>query len=384
MKKLLFISIVLLALVTSCTSGTSIDIKMYEGKDSTGIVVSRLAVNKLVPIDTLYLKRGQAEISIDINEKSPEFVYLTSDNGRRVSILLSKGEKVSVELNSNGELLNVQGSPESLLLQQVEADQQAFAIAFDSLSVALNSAMEIGDQKARERINKELGALYVAHKQKAIKYIYAHPKSMTVIPVIFQNVAENLPLFSEYTDAILFERVYDSLRTQYSGSPYLVSLMGEIEKRKNLLQMETFLSMAQSTDFPEIILPDANSQQQHLSSLQGNVILLYFWDPQNDGMKLYNTDLIPIYEKYHSKGFQIYQVAITTNKTDWAIYLKGQPLPWINVCDIAADNSYAAAVYNVTELPASFLISKDGTIVSKNVFDVKALEKEVAKLVSAK
>ena len=384
MKKLLFISIVLLALVTSCTSGTSIDIKMYEGKDSTGIVVSRLAVNKLVPIDTLYLKRGQAEISIDINEKSPEFVYLTSDNGRRVSILLSKGEKVSVELNSNGELLNVQGSPESLLLQQVEADQQAFAIAFDSLSVALNSAMEIGDQKARERINKELGALYVAHKQKAIKYIYAHPKSMTVIPVIFQNVAENLPLFSEYTDAILFERVYDSLRTKYSGSPYLVSLMGEIEKRKNLLQMETFLSMAQSTDFPEIILPDANSQQQHLSSLQGNVILLYFWDPQNDGMKLYNTDLIPIYEKYHSKGFQIYQVAITTNKTDWAIYLKGQPLPWINVCDIAADNSYAAAVYNVTELPASFLISKDGTIVSKNVFDVKALEKEVAKLVSAK
>ena len=384
MKKLLFISIVLLALVTSCTSGTSIDIKMYEGKDSTGIVVSRLAVNKLVPIDTLYLKRGQAEISIDINEKSPEFVYLTSDNGRRVSILLSKGEKVSVELNSNGELLNVQGSPESLLLQQVEADQQAFAIAFDSLSVALNSAMEIGDQKARERINKELGALYVAHKQKAIKYIYAHPKSMTVIPVIFQNVAENLPLFSEYTDAILFERVYDSLRTQYLGSPYLVSLMGEIEKRKNLLQMETFLSMAQSTDFPEIILPDANSQQQHLSSLQGNVILLYFWDPQNDGMKLYNTDLIPIYEKYHSKGFQIYQVAITTNKTDWAIYLKGQPLPWINVCDIAADNSYAAAVYNVTELPASFLISKDGTIVSKNVFDVKALEKEVAKLVSAK
>lgn len=384
MKKLLFISIVLLALVTSCTSGTSIDIKMYEGKDSTGIVVSRLAVNKLVPIDTLYLKRGQAEISIDINEKSPEFVYLTSDNGRRVSILLSKGEKVSVELNSNGELLNVQGSPESLLLQQVEADQQAFAIAFDSLSVALNSAMEIGEKKARERINKELGGLYVAHKQKAIKYIYAHPKSMTVIPVIFQNVAENLPLFSEYTDAILFERVYDSLRTQYSGSPYLVSLMGEIEKRKNLLQMETFLSMAQSTDFPEIILPDANSQQQHLSSLQGNVILLYFWDPQNDGMKLYNTDLIPIYEKYHSKGFQIYQVAITTNKTDWAIYLKGQPLPWINVCDIAADNSYAAAVYNVTELPASFLISKDGTIVSKNVFDVKALEKEVAKLVSAK
>lgn len=384
MKKFLFIPIVLLALLSSCTSSSSIDINMYGGKDSTAIVVSKLAVNKLKAVDTLYLKKGHADISIKVNENSPEFIYLTSESGKRVSVLLSKGENVSVELDSNGELLNIQGSPESLLLQEVEAAQQTFRMAFDSLSVALNNAVELGDQAARTRINKELGAMYVAYKQKAIKYIYAHPKSMTLIPVIFHNVTANLPLFSEYSDAILFERVYDSLRTKFSGSPYLVSLMSEIEKRKNLLQVETFLSNAERTDFPEIILPDVNSQQQHLSALQGNVILLSFWDPQNDGMKLYNNDLIPIYEKYHSKGFQIYQVAITSDKTDWAIYLKGRPLPWISVCDIANDNSYAAAVYNVSELPSLFLIAKDGTIVSKNIFDIKALEKEIAKLVSAK
>lgn len=384
MKKFLFIPIVLLALLSSCTSSSSIDINMYGGKDSTAIVVSKLAVNKLKAVDTLYLKKGHADISLKVNENSPEFIYLESENGKRVSVLLSKGENVSVELDSNGELLNIQGSPESLLLQEVEAAQQTFRMAFDSLSVALNNAVELGDQAARTRINKELGAMYVAYKQKAIKYIYAHPKSMTLIPVIFHNVTENLPLFSEYSDAILFERVYDSLRTKFSGSPYLVSLMSEIEKRKNLLQVETFLSNAERTDFPEIILPDVNSQQQHLSALQGNVILLSFWDPQNDGMKLYNNDLIPIYEKYHSKGFQIYQVAITSDKTDWAIYLKGRPLPWISVCDIANDNSYAAAVYNVSELPSLFLIAKDGTIVSKNIFDIKVLEKEIAKLVSAK
>ena len=384
MKKFLFIPIVLLALLSSCTSSSSIDINMYGGKDSTAIVVSKLAVNKLKAVDTLYLKKGHADISLKVNENSPEFIYLESENGKGVSVLLSKGENVSVELDSNGELLNIQGSPESLLLQEVEAAQQTFRMAFDSLSVALNNAVELGDQAARTRINKELGAMYVAYKQKAIKYIYAHPKSMTVIPVIFHNVTANLPLFSEYSDAILFERVYDSLRTKFSGSPYLVSLMSEIEKRKNLLQVETFLSNAERTDFPEIILPDVNSQQQHLSALQGNVILLSFWDPQNDGMKLYNNDLIPIYEKYHSKGFQIYQVAITSDKTDWAIYLKGKPLPWISVCDIANDNSYAAAVYNVSELPSLFLIAKDGTIVSKNIFDIKALEKEIAKLVSAK
>lgn len=384
MKKFLFIPIVLLALLSSCTSSSSIDINMYGGKDSTVVVVSKLAVNKLKAVDTLYLKKGHADISLKVNENSPEFMYLESENGKRVSVLLSKGENVSVELDSNGELLNIEGSPESLLLQEVEAAQQTFRMAFDSLSVALNNAVELGDQAARTRINKELGAMYVAYKQKAIKYIYAHPKSMTVIPVIFHNVAENLPLFSEYSDAILFERVYDSLRTKFSGSPYLVSLMSEIEKRKNLLQVETFLSNAERTDFPEIILPDVNSQQQHLSALQGNVILLSFWDPQNDGMKLYNNDLIPIYEKYHSKGFQIYQVAITSDKTDWAIYLKGKPLPWISVCDIANDNSYAAAVYNVSELPSLFLIAKDGTIVSKNIFDIKVLEKEIAKLVSAK
>lgn len=384
MKKNLFLSLVLLVILSSCARKTTLDIKMYGAQDSTAIVVSKLAVSKLSAIDTLYLENGQAEIVLEIPESFPEFVYLSTENGSMVPLLVSNGEEVVVEMNSIGEAINVQGSEESLLLQSVEAEKRSFSIAFDSLTMIANNAAQSGDEITRERVNKELGALYVAHKQKSIRYIYANPKSMTVIPVIFQNVVEGLPLFSEYTDAILFERVYDSLSSIYSGSPYLVSLISEAQRRKNLLQMENLLSEAQRTDFPDIILPDFNAQQKKLSDLQGNVILLYFWDHENDGMKLYNTDLIPIYNKYHSKGFEIYQVAITENKTDWAIYLKGQPLPWINVCDVAGDLSYAAAIYNVTELPSCFLISKDGTIVSRNIFDINMLEKEIAKLISAK
>ena len=66
MKKFLFIPIVLLALLSSCTSSSSIDINMYGGKDSTAIVVSKLAVNKLKAVDTLYLKKGHADISLCI------------------------------------------------------------------------------------------------------------------------------------------------------------------------------------------------------------------------------------------------------------------------------------------------------------------------------
>lgn len=385
MKKFLSISLAVLAFIlSSCTQKTVVSVEMFGAADSTMLVLSKLDINKLTPVDTIYTRKGKAKFLVEIKDGAPEFFYLGKDGSADIPLLLSFGEKVTLELNSIGELQNISGSAESALMQIVEADNRAFSIAFDSLSVALASAVEMSDVAAQKRISEEIGALYVARKKDAIKYIYAHTNSLTVIPLIFYKVTPELPLFSEYTDAILFEKVYDSLKKVYPSSAYLVSLMSEIEMRKNLLQMDTYLGLAEHQNFPEIILPDINAEQRALSELEGKVVLLYFWDPENNGMKLYNTDLLSIYEKYHSRGFEIYQVAITTNKTDWALYLKGQPLPWINVCDSKGDASYAARLYNVTHLPASFILAKDGTVTTRDLFDIKQLEKEIGRLVSAK
>ena len=176
------------------------------------------------------------------------------------------------------------------------------------------------------------------------------------------------------------ERAYDSLRTVYPSSPYIVSLADEVSARRNALEIQNRMASAEEVDFPEIVLNDVNGQQQSLTALKGNVVVLMFWDAANVQQRVYNTDLKILYEKYHSRGLEVYQVGLNSDKTAWALQVKEQELPWISVCDPAAGASVGAMVYNVSQLPAMYLISRQGSIESKDVFDMRRLETEIRRL----
>lgn len=355
-----------------------VDITVAGAPDSTEIVVSRLALNEIQVVDTLYTRKGETFFSMEISPDSPEFVYLTYGKGGNVPLLLLGGDRVSVsaDWNSSGNVV-VKGSEESVLMQDVDSGIRTFNSTFDSLSVALAEAAEAGDQEGISRIKRESGALYVKCKQDAIRYIVSHLRSFTVIPLLYQKTSDGLPLFAQATDAILMEKVYDTLRTVYPASPYLVSLADEVSIRRNALELQNRMSSAQEVDFPELILNDVNGQQQSLTALKGNVIVLMFWDASNVEQRVFNSDLKIMYGMYHSKGLEIYQVGINLDKTAWAMQVKEQELPWISVCDPAARS---AVLYNVTRLPAMYLISRDGNIESRDIFDMRLLDTEIRRL----
>ena len=371
------------ALLTTCGNRDTarISLTVKGAPDSTEVVVSRLAMNEMQVLDTVYTSKGKIAYKVTVYPDSPEFVYLTYGQGGNVPLLLQDRDRVSVTADwSDLSKVSVEGSEESVLMQGVDSDIKAFNAAFDSLTNELAAISENGDQAEISRLKRELGTLYVKCKQNAIKYIYTHPKSLSVIPVLYQKTSSGLPVFAQATDAILMERVYDTLRTVYPASPYLVSLADEVSLRRNALEIQNRMASAEEVDFPEIVLSDVNGQQQSLTALKGNVIVLMFWDASNVQQRVYNTDLKMLYEKYHRRGLEIYQVGLNSNKTAWAMQVKEQGLPWISVCDPAAGASVGAMLYNITQLPAMYVISRDGSIQSKDVFDMRMLENEIRRL----
>ena len=371
------------ALLTTCGNRDTARISLtVEGApDSTEVVVSRLAMNEIQVLDTVYTSKEKVAYKVTVYPDSPEFVYLTYGQGGNVPLLLQDRDRVSVTADwSDISKVSVEGSEESVLMLGVDSDIKAFNAAFDSLTNELAAISENGDQAEISRLKRELGTLYVKCKQNAIKYIYTHPKSLSVIPVLYQKTSSGLPVFAQATDAILMERVYDTLRTVYPASPYLVSLADEVSLRRNALEIQNRMASAEEVDFPEIVLSDVNGQQQSLTALKGNVIVLMFWDASNVQQRVYNTDLKMLYEKYHRRGLEIYQVGLNSNKTAWAMQVKEQGLPWISVCDPAAGASVGAMLYNITQLPSMYVISRDGSIQSRDVFDMRMLENEIRRL----
>ena len=331
------------ALLTTCGNRDTarINLTVKGAPDSTEVVVSRLAMNEMQVLDTVYTSKGKVAYKVTVYPDSPEFVYLTYGQGGNVPLLLQDRDRVSVTADwSDLSKVSVEGSEESVLMQEVDSVIKAFNAEFDRLASELAEAEERGGQAEVTRLKRELGSLYVKCKQN----------------------------------------VYDSLKTVYPASPYLVSLADEVSLRLNAMEIQNKMAAAEAVDFPEIVLNDVNGQQQSLTALKGKVIILMFWDASNVEQRVYNTDLKILYERYHSRGLEVYQVGLNSDKTAWAMQVKEQGLPWISVCDPAAGASVGAMLYNITQLPSMYVISRDGSIQSRDVFDMRMLENEIRRL----
>ena len=260
-------------------------------------------------------------------------------------------------------------------MQEVNDGIRTFNHKFDSLFAEMSSAEAEGDVDRSSALRRELGVLYVRHKQDALQYVLRHKGSMTVIPVLYQVAPNGQWIFSETTDALVMEQVYDTLHMLYPVSPYLAALADEVQSRRNLMDMGNILSDVEEVDFPEIALADMSGEVRSLTALKGRVIVLCFWDPSVMEQRIFNVGLKELYEKYSGRGLEIYQ-----DKTAWAMQVKEQELPWISVCDPSGASSAAVVMYNVSQLPAMYVISRDGVITARDLFETDKLGQEISRL----
>ena len=228
-------------------------------------------------------------------------------------------------------------------------------------------------------LNYALGAVYVKQKQAAIRFIFSHPRSMASVQLMFQQFSDELPLFADVNDAFYFQRLYDSLQPLYPKSPYITALYDQSEWRKREMVLNDLLLDMKELGFPDIALPDVHAQPSALSKLSGQVIILSFWLSHDLSQRMANQELLELYRKYASRGLEIYQVALDTDKTAWARAVADQALPWISVCDGFGVGSSAVSLYEVTKVPTFFLIDKNSDIVGRD-FSMEQLKSEVAKL----
>lgn len=359
----------------ACSSKASIEGTLSDAPSSE-VVVKLLNVNYYEVLDTVKTDAaGRFSYKAEIAEGQPEFIYVFYKDAKVASLLLEAGDKVTVTADTLGNY-SVEGSEESVKLAQVE---KTYADALMTLSTLSDLALT-AEGKELENIRKQMGQEYINYYRNSVKYVMQNSKSLTVVPVFFQNFGSDLPVFAQSTDAIQFSAISDSLETVYPESKYVKALRNEAKRRQNLMELEARLNSAESVGYPDIELPDVNASKVKLSDVDAKVTLIFFWNPSDAGQKMFNLDFLKnIYEDYHKKGFEIYQVALDPDKALWARVVKEQKLPWINVCDSRGSASPYALLYNISSVPAAFVIA-DGELVDGDMVTEKAFRKRIEQL----
>ncbi len=150
----------------------------------------------------------------------------------------------------------------------------------------------------------------------------------------------------------------------------------KIDRQKEAEEVMRRASDQSNTGYIDIKLNDKNGKERKLSELEGKVILIDFSAYESDNSVDYTFALRDLYNKYHKRGFEIYQVSLDRNKLIWEQSVEN--IPWVCVRDENGPNTVYAATYNITSLPTNFLLNKKGVITSRNM-SLGELAKQIEK-----
>jgi peroxiredoxin len=115
---------------------------------------------------------------------------------------------------------------------------------------------------------------------------------------------------------------------------------------------------------PDIQLTNSNGEQVSLHSLRGKVVLVDFWASWCMPCRKSNRSIVPVYNRFKNKGFEIYGISLDQDTASWHKAVNTDRISWLQFNDRTDGASNTAAIWQIAFLPTSFLLNKKGEIVS--------------------
>lgn len=116
-----------------------------------------------------------------------------------------------------------------------------------------------------------------------------------------------------------------------------------------------------------------------LASYKGKIVLIDFWASWCSPCRQEIPNLVSQYKMYKDKGFEILSVSLDNSRDKWLKAVQQEGMAWQQVCDLNGQNNKAAVLYGVSAIPATFLVDRDGKLISTGLRG-EELNKKLAEL----
>lgn len=359
-----------------------VDGAITEAKDSV-LYLENMSLDGPVAIDSVKLGDDGAFSFSEKSPEAPEF-YRLRIAGQIINLSVDSTETINVKASyptmSTG--YTVEGSAECATIKELALKQ----IDLLNRVIAIQNNPMLGIDVTRDSVER----LIDAYKQEIkMNYIYKAPMRASSYFALFQTLGNRLifnPRESE-DDIKAFAAVATSWDTYHPGSLRGKNLHNiAIEGMRNIRIVRNNRAAAQLdaskinvTNLIDISLPGNKGVTRKLTDLKGKVVMLDFHVFGADGSTKRIMQLRELYNKYHARGFEIYQVALDPDEHFWKTQTAA--LPWISVRDADGLDSRYLMLYNVKTIPTFFLVKRDNSLDKRDV-QIDNLDAEIVKLLA--
>ncbi|MFC6095315.1 redoxin domain-containing protein [Flavobacterium qiangtangense] len=331
-----------------------------------------VAIGKMNPIDTIKVENGKFEFKGVAGE--PEVSGLLIEGKGNIDLIL-EGGTIAVALDKDTiRNSKVTGTYNNDELTQYKKDIavtqkqiQSKAMAFQQANMKkFQDAQAAKDTVVINALVKENQAIMKPMGDQNYTYAESHPKAFLSVILV-----EGF-LYSPDPDFARIKKIYNSFTSELKNTRH-----GKVIKQK----LDAHDSVEVGKIAPDFSAKSPEGKTISLKEAKGKVTIVDFWASWCVPCREENPNVVALYNEFHDKGLNIIGISLDNPKDDakWKAAIAQDKLTWTQISNLQGWQDPIVKKYNVTAIPATFLLDASGKIVAKNLQgeELKAKVKEL-------
>ncbi len=318
--------------------------------------------NKLVEVDTAKIENGSFSFTGSVEGPELAYLFFSRVNGN-IPVILENGTiKVSAQKDSLT-YASTKGTPQNQMFTDFLKETRVWGQRARSMSEEMKQAMNNKDTVVMTALRDEYFELQQESRDFELNYAKENPNALISALIIDKGLTTKVIPESEV------QEIYNSFTPLIQES-----VVGQ--------RIDAKLSKSAATRIggkaPNFTGPTPDGGQLTLYDALGKVTILDFWAAWCKPCRAENPNIVNVYKKYHEKGLNIVGVSLDRKEEDWKKAIIDDGLDWNHVSNVDYFDEIAAS-YNVSAIPATFILDENGIIIAKNLRGA-ALEAKISEL----